>query len=47
MNRKKYLLWFAGDVVWNFSVPCAKPIMDIIAALFIRHAVDLDRLFTS
>ena len=47
MNRKKYLLWFAGVIAWNFGVPGAKPIMDIIAALFIRHAVDLDRLFTS
>ena len=47
MNRKKYLLWFAGVVVWNFGVPGAKPIMDIIAALFLRHIVDLDRLFTS
>ena len=47
MNRKKYLLWFAGVVVWNFGVHGAKPIMDIIAALFLRHVVDLDRLFTS
>ncbi len=47
MNRKKYLLWFAGIVVWNFGVPGAKPIMDIIAALFLRHIVDLDRIFTS
>jgi hypothetical protein len=47
MNRKKYLLWFAGVIVWNFGVPNAKPIMDIIAALFLRHVIDLDRLFTS
>ena len=47
MNRKKYLLWFAGVVVWNFGVPGAKPIMDIIAVLFLRHGIDLDSLFTS
>ena len=47
MNIKKYLLWFAGVVVWNVGVPGAKPIMDIIAALFLRHVVNLDRIFTS
>ena len=47
MNRKKYLLWFAGVVVWNVGVLGAKPIMDIIAALILRYVVDLDRLFTS
>ena len=47
MNRKKYLLWFAGVVVWNFGVPGAKQIMDIIAALLLRHVVNLDRIFTS
>ena len=43
MNRKKYLLLFAGVLVWNFGVPGAKPIMEIIAALFLRHIVDLDK----
>ena len=47
MNRKKYLLWFAGVVVWNFGVLGAKPIMDIIVALFLRHIVGLDKIFTS
>ena len=47
MNRKKYLLCFAGYLVWNVGVPGAKPIMDIIAALFVRHIVNLDKLFTS
>ena len=47
MNRKKYLLWFAGVVAWNVGVFSAKPIMDIIIALFLRDFFDLDRLFTS
>ena len=47
MNRKKYLLWFAGVIVWNFGVLGVKRIMEIIAALFLRDIVDLDRLFTS
>ena len=47
MNRKKYLLWFAGVVVWNFGVTGAKPIIAIIEALFLGHVIDLDRLFTS
>ena len=45
MNRKKYILWFVGVIVWNLGVPGAKPIMDIVAALFLRHIVDLDRFF--
>ena len=43
MNRKKYLLWFAGVVVW-ILVYCAKPIMDIIEALFLRHIIGLDKI---
>ena len=47
MNRKKYILWFADVLVWNFGAHGAKPIMDIIATLFLGHIVVLDRLFTS
>ena len=47
MKRKKCLLWFVGVAVWNFGGLGAKPIMDIIAALFLRHIIDLDRLFTN
>ena len=46
MDSKKYILWFVGVLVWNYGVPGAKPIMDIVAALFLRHVVDLDIFFT-
>ena len=29
----------------DFGVPAAKPAYDVIAALFLRHIVDLDNLF--
>ena len=45
MNKFKYILWLIGIVVWNFGVPSAKLAYDVIAALFLRHIVDHDKLF--
>ena len=44
MNKFKYILWLIG-IAWNFGVPAAKPVYDVIAALLLRHIVDLDNLF--
>ena len=45
MNKFKYILWLIGIVAWNFGVPAAKPAYDVIAALFLKHIVDLDNSF--
>ena len=44
MNKFKNILWLIGIVVWNFGVLAAKPVYDVIAALFLKHIVDLDKL---
>jgi len=45
MNKLKYILWLMGIVAWNFGVPAAKPAYDVMATLFLKHIVDLDKLF--
>ncbi len=45
MNKLKYILWLIGIVAWNFGVPAAKPAYDVMAALFLKHIVELDKLF--
>jgi len=45
MIKFKYILWLIGVVVWNFGVPAAKLAYDVIAALFLKHIVDLDNSF--
>lgn len=32
-TQKIFLLWFALVVVWNFGVPKAEPICDVIVAV--------------
>ena len=44
-NKFKYILWLIGIVVWNFGVPSAKFAYDVIAALCLKHIVDLDNSF--
>jgi len=44
MNKTKYLMWVLGVVAWNFGVPAAKPIYDIIMALVLKHIFDIDKL---
>ena len=44
MNKTKYLMWMLGVVAWNFGVPAAKPIYDIIMALVLKHIFDIDKL---
>ena len=44
MNKTKYLMWVLGVVAWNFGVPAAKPIYDIIMALVLKHIFDIDNL---
>ena len=39
-------MWVLGVVAWNFGVPGAKPIYDIIMALVLKHIFELDNLFT-
>jgi hypothetical protein len=45
MRQLKYILWITGIVAWNFGVPGAKLIYDVLAALFNKHIFDLDKLF--
>jgi len=37
MNKNKniFLLWFVLVVAWNFLVPGARPIYDVVAAVFL------------
>ena len=44
MNKTKYLMWVLGVVAWNFGVPAAKPIYDIIMTLVLKHIFDIDKL---
>jgi hypothetical protein len=30
---KVYIIWFIGVVVWNFGVPSAKPMEDVMVAV--------------
>ena len=45
MNKFKYILWLIGILAWNLGVPAAKLAYDVIAALFLKHIVDLDNSF--
>ena len=46
MNKLKYILWIIGIVAWNFGVPGAKPVYDVLAALFLKHIFDLYKIFS-
>tara|TARA_B100000780_G_C20943725_1_gene376382 strand:- start:540 stop:677 length:138 start_codon:yes stop_codon:yes gene_type:complete len=32
---KIYLIWLVGVIIWNFAVPAAKPIEDVMVAIFL------------
>ena len=32
---KVYIIWLIGVLVWNFAVPSAKPIEDVIVAILL------------
>ena len=32
---KIYLIWLIGIIIWNFGVPDAKPIEDVIIAIIL------------
>ena len=32
---KVYIIWIIGVIAWNFGVPEAKPIEDVIVAIFL------------
>jgi len=34
-NQKIFLLWFVLVVAWNFAVPGAGPIYDVVAAVIL------------
>ena len=46
MNKVKYLVWFFGVILWNYSVPGAKPIYDIGMADFLKHMFEISRLIS-
>ena len=32
---KIYLIWLVGVIIWNFAVPAAKPIEDVMVAILL------------
>ena len=44
MDKVKYLVWFSGVVLWNYSVPDAKPIYDVGMAILLKHMFDFSRI---
>ena len=44
MNKVKYLVWIFGVIVWNYSVPGAKPIYDVGMAVVLKHMFEISRL---
>ena len=32
---KIYLIWLIGVIAWNFGVPDAKPLEDVLVAIFL------------
>ena len=32
---KIYLIWLIGVIIWNFAVPGAKPIEDVLVAILL------------
>ena len=46
MNKVKYLVWVLGVIVWNYSVPGAKPIYDVGMAVVLKHMFEISRLIS-
>ena len=44
MNKIKYIVWLLGIIIWNYSVPVAKPIYDVGMALILKHMFEINRL---
>ena len=32
-NNKIYLIWLAGIIAWNYALPQASPLLDVLAAV--------------
>ena len=41
----KYFLWLIGVIIWNYGVPSALPIMDILMAIILKYIFELDKLY--
>ena len=44
MDKVKYLVWLLGIILWNYSVPGAKPIYDVGMAILLKHMFDFSRI---
>ena len=44
MNKIKYIVWLLGIIIWNYSVPGAKPIYDVGMALILKQMFEINRL---
>ena len=43
---KVYIIWLLGVIVWNFLVPGAAPIEDVIVAVLLSFlSIDLKKVF--
>ena len=38
---KKYFIWIAAVVTWNFLFPSVHPLWDVIMAIFLKHIFDI------
>ena len=34
-NNKIYLIWLVGIITWNYALPHASPLLDVLAAIVI------------
>ena len=41
---KVYLIWLIGVIVWNFAVPNAAPIEDVVAILLLFLSIGLKKI---
>jgi hypothetical protein len=43
---KVYIIWLIGVILWNFAVPTAAPIEDVIVAVLLSFlSIGLKRIF--
>jgi hypothetical protein len=36
---KVYIIWLIGVIIWNFGVPAARPIEDVLVAIILSFFV--------
>ena len=36
---KVYIIWLIGVIIWNYGIPTAKPIEDVLAAIILSFFI--------